>query len=115
MNSKADKVAAILKKEISQIVQFELKDPKIGFITITDVVVTKDLSQAKVYVSFLGQKLRKDAGMKALQKGKGFIRTSLSKRLSLRKTPDLLFYHDTSLENGNRIEKIIHQIQSNEL
>ena len=61
MSMKKDKIAGIIQKEVSEIIQFELKDPKIGFITITDVIVSGDLSIAKVYVSFLGQEARKDS------------------------------------------------------
>lgn len=110
MSMKKDKVAGIIQKEISEIIQFELKDPKIGFITITDVEVSGDLSQAKIYVSFLGQDARKEAGMKALERSKGFLRTQLAQRLSIRKVPQLIFLQDTSLERGNKIEKIIADI-----
>lgn len=107
MTLKADKISGIIQKEVSEIIQFSLKDPKIGFITITDVKTTNDLSIAKVYVSFLGQNARKDAGMKALDRSKGFIRSELAKKLSIRKVPSLIFLEDTSLEKGNKIERII--------
>lgn len=110
MTVKAEKIAGILQKEISEIIQFQLKDPKIGFITITDVTVTNDLSIAKVYVSFLGQKAREEAGMKGLNRSKGYIRTELAKRMTMRKVPELHFLIDTSLKRGNRIEKIISEI-----
>ena len=110
MKVKKDKIAGIIQKEISEIIQFELKDPKIGFITITDVEVTGDLSQARIYVSFLGQDARKEAGMKALERSKGFLRTQLAKRLTIRKVPELIFKQDVSLEKGNKIEKIIADI-----
>lgn len=110
MKVKKDKIAGIIQKEISEIIQFELKDPKIGFITITDVDVTGDLSQARIYVSFLGQDARKEAGMKALERSKGFLRTQLAKRLTIRKVPELIFKQDVSLEKGNKIEKIIADI-----
>lgn len=110
MTLKAEKVAGIIQKEVSEIIQFELKDPKIGFITITDVTVTNDLSIAKIYVSFLGQKAREEAGMKALERSKGFIRTNLAKRMTLRKVPELQFKIDDSLERGNKIEKILYEI-----
>ncbi len=111
MSIKADKVAGILQKEISEIIQFSLKNPKLGFVTITDVRVTNDLSIAKIYVSFLGQQARKDAGMRVLEKSKGFLRTELAKRMHMRKVPDLIFLHDDSLENGNKIEKILQDIR----
>lgn len=110
MKVKAEKVAGIIQKEVSEIIAFELKDPKIGFITITDVTVTNDLSIAKIYVSFLGQKAREEAGMKALQRSKGFIRSTLAKRLSMRKCPELHFFIDDALEQGNKIEKLLFEI-----
>lgn len=110
MTLKAEKVAGIIQKEVSEIIQFELKDPKIGFITITDVTVTNDLSIAKIYVSFLGKKAREEAGMKALERSKGFIRTNLAKRMTLRKVPELQFKIDDSLERGNKIEKILYEM-----
>lgn len=107
MKVKAEKISGIIQKEVSEIIQFTLKDPKIGFITITDVTVTGDLSIAKVYVSFLGQKAREEAGMKALDRSKGFIRSELAKRMTIRKVPQLIFLIDDSLEKGNKIERII--------
>ena len=103
----------IIQKEVSEIIQFELKNPKIGFVTITDVDVTSDMSYAKIFVSFLGQDARKEAGLKALNQSKGFIRSELAKRLTIRKTPELIFQLDNSLEKGNKIEKILHDINSN--
>ena len=110
MTLKADKVSGIIQKEVSEIIQFQLKDPKIGFITITDVQVTNDISIAKVFVSFLGQKAREEAGMKALDRSKGYIRSELAKRMTLRKVPSLVFKIDDSLDKGNKIDNIIRQI-----
>ncbi|MEG0330381.1 MAG: 30S ribosome-binding factor RbfA [Longicatena sp.] len=110
MTLKSDKIAGIIQKEVSEIIQFQLKDPKIGFITITDVKVTGDLSIATIFVSFLGQKAREEAGLKALDRSKGHIRSELAKKMTLRKVPSLLFKIDDSLEKGNKIEKIILDI-----
>lgn len=107
MSTKNEKIAELIKRNISEIIQFELKDPKIGFITITDCSVTSDLSYAKLYVSFLGQNARREAGMKALERSKGYLRSELSKKMSTRKVPELIFQLDDALERGNKIEKII--------
>lgn len=112
MSTKNEKIAGLIQKNVSEIVQFNLKDPKIGFITITDAQVTNDLSYAKIFVSFLGQNARKEAGMKALERSKGYIRSELSKRLSTRKVPELIFVLDDSLEKGNRIDRIIYEINN---
>ena len=112
MKVKAEKVAGIIQKEVSEIIQFDLKDPKLGFVTITDVTVTNDLSIAKIYVSFLGQKAREEAGMKVLERSKGFIRSTLAKRLTMRKVPELHFLIDDALERGNKIDRIIYEIHN---
>ncbi len=114
MSLKAERVASVIKKSISEMLVTELSDPKIGFATITDVDVTNDLSFAKVYVTFLGKKERNDAGLQALQRAKGRIRTFVSRRLDTRKCPDLIFLHDDSLETGNRIEKILSDLSKEE-
>lgn len=108
--NKQEKMNNIVQKAVSEIIQFELKNPKIGFVTITDVSVTNDLSYATIYVSFLGQDARKEAGLKALNQSKGFIRSELAKRLTVRKTPELIFKLDDTLEKGNRIEKILFDL-----
>lgn len=110
MSIKQERIAGIIRKEISELIQFQLKDPKIGFVTITDVNVTSDLSIAKIYVTFLGKEARNEAGLKALNRSKGFLRSELAKRLSIRKCPELIFLHDDALEKGNRIEKILYDI-----
>lgn len=112
--AKQDRMDSILTKEISRILQFELKNPKLGFVTVTDVQCTRDMSQAKVYVSFLGQQERNDAGMKILNQSKGFIRSTIAKNVKMRKVPELIFVQDTSLEQGRKIEKIIQEINEKE-
>lgn len=107
MTLKQDRMDQILKKEISRILQFELKNPKLGFVTVTDVECTRDMSQAKVYVSFLGKQERNDAGMRVLRASKGFIRSTLAKNIKARKMPDLIFVQDTSLEHGHKIDTIL--------
>lgn len=110
MTLKQERMDQILLKEISRILQFELKNPKLGFVTVTDVECTRDMSQAKVYVSFLGKQERNDAGMKILRASKGFIRSTLARNIKARKIPDLIFVQDTSLQKGRRIEQILSDI-----
>lgn len=92
MTVKNERLDMILQREISNILQFDLKNPKLGFVTVTDVQCTRDLSQAKVYVTFLGKQERNDAGMKILKQSKGFIRSTLAKRMTIRKMPDLILF-----------------------
>lgn len=114
MSIKQDRMDQILKKEISRILQFELKNPKLGFVTVTDVECTRDMSQAKVYVSFLGKQERNDAGMKVLRSSKGFIRSTLAKNVKARKIPDLIFVQDTSLTHGQKIDSILSSLPKEE-
>ncbi len=111
MSLKQERLDMILQREISNILQFDLKNPKLGFVTVTDVQCSKDLSVAKIYVSFLGKQERNDAGLRVLDHSKGYIRSELAKRLSIRKTPNLVFLQDKSLDRGNRIEKILHHLE----
>lgn len=104
------RVGEQIKKELSQIIQSELKDPRIGFITVTGVDVTNDFSQAKVYLSVLGSDEQKEETLKALARGTGFIRSELGKRIRMRKIPELLFKFDASIDYGSKIETLIHQI-----
>lgn len=104
------RVGEQLKKELSQILQTELKDPRIGFITVTGVDVTNDLSLAKVFLSVLGTEEQKTETLKSIERAKGFIRSELSKRIRLRVTPELVFKFDASIDYGSRIEKLLNQI-----
>ncbi|MDF2937410.1 MAG: rbfA [Paenibacillaceae bacterium] len=105
------RVGEQIKKELSLILQSEFKDPRMGFTTITGVEVTNDFSQAKVYLSVLGSDQERQDTLKALERGKGFIRSELSKRVRLRIVPELIFLIDSSVAYGSRIEELIHRIK----
>ena len=75
MGLRQEKIQSLFQREITDIVQFSIKDPKLGFVTISEVQVTNDLSYAKVYVSFLGKEERNEAGLKVLNNAKGYIRS----------------------------------------
>lgn len=103
-----------LKKEISNIISFELKNPKItGLISVTRVKVTPDLKYAKVYVSILNSKNVKDT-LANLKKSSGYIRTEIAKRINLRITPELVFVLDDSMEYGAKIDQILKEIMPKE-
>ncbi|WP_174735050.1 30S ribosome-binding factor RbfA [Mesobacillus harenae] len=114
MSHRANRVGEQMKKELSEIIGRKIKDPRIGFVTVTDVQVTGDLQQAKVYISVLGGDNQKENTLKGLAKAKGFIRTELGQRIRLRKTPEIIFEFDESLEYGNRINTLLHDLQSDE-
>lgn len=100
-----------LKKEISQIISFELKNPEAtGLISVTKVKITPDLKYAKVYVSILNAKSETKT-LEALKQSAGFIRSLIAKRVNLRITPELVFERDDSLEYGAKIDSIIKELK----
>ncbi|MBS6090834.1 MAG: 30S ribosome-binding factor RbfA [Staphylococcus warneri] len=109
-NMRAERVGEQMKKEIMDIVNNKVKDPRVGFITITDVELTNDLSQVKVYLTVLGNQKEVDNTFKALEKAKGFIKSELGSRMRLRIIPELSFEYDESIEYGNKIERMIQDL-----
>ena len=96
-----------LKKEISDILLHDIKDPDIGFVSIVLVDVSHDLRVAKVYYSVMGNESEIDKTQRAMKRVAGYIRHELAGRLSLRYTPELVFIYDNSIEHGIRIAKIL--------
>ena len=113
-NLRVGRVGEQIKKEISQILQNELKDPRIGFVTVTAVKVSGDLSQATVFISVFGNEETVKGSLLALEKAKGFIRTEIGKRIRLRHTPELSFKRDESIAYGNKIEELLRDIKGEE-
>lgn len=114
MNLRATRVGEQMKKELSDIISRKIKDPRIGFVTVTDVEVSGDLQQAKVFISVLGDDEAKENTLIGLAKAKGFIRSEIGRRIRLRKTPEIIFEFDESMEYGNRIETLLREIQKDE-
>lgn len=112
MSHRANRVGEQMKKELCDIIGRKMKDPRIGFITVTGVEVSGDLQQAKVYISVLGDDAQKENTLKGLAKAKGYIRTEIGKRIRLRITPEITFEFDESVEYGNRIETLLHQLHN---
>ncbi len=106
-----DRVGDQIRKEVSQIVQKELKDPGIGFVTITDVELSDDLKNAKIFYSVLGDEKSKSDSSQALDRAVFFIQREIGKRMRLKYTPKMRFIFDNSLEKGARIEKRLEQIR----
>src|SRR5699024_5628710 len=107
---RSNRVAEQMKKELGDIISRKIKDPRVGFVTITDVEVTGDLQQANVFISILGDEKEQQNTLIGLAKATGFIRTEIGKRIRLRKTPEIFFETDESIERGNRIEKILNDL-----
>lgn len=109
MSIKIDRIASNMIKELSYILANEVKDSNIKFVTVTSVKLASDLSYAKVYVTVFDKEKTKET-LKSLEQAKGFIRKKLSERIDIRHTPELSFVFDESIEYGNKIEKIIKEI-----
>ena len=105
------RVQEALRQEISKIVQGEMKDPRVGFITVTKVDLTKDLRYARVYFSILGEDKDKKLALKGLNNAKGYIKGLVSDRIKLRFMPEIAFAIDESLEHTKHIYDILDQIK----
>lgn len=109
-NNKLNRIDEELKKELSHIISYELKNPKVtGLISVTDVKTTPDLKYAKVFVSILNAKNTK-ATLANLKKSAGFIRTQIAKKVNLRVTPEFVFILDDTMEYGAKIDSILNDI-----
>lgn len=111
MSMRANRVAEQMKKELGDIIGNKVKDPRIGFMTVTDVEVTGDLQQATIYISVLGKEREKKDTLNGLNKAKGFIRTEIGQRIRLRVTPEIKFEIDESVAYGNRIDSLLRQVK----
>jgi ribosome-binding factor A len=118
-----DRLAQQINKQLAIILQKEVRDPRVGILTITDITITKDLSLVKVYFTNLDINLDKnplgspdspDSVAKLLNNMAGFLRTELASKISVRHMPELRFYQDDSIVRGNRIEELLDKIKKEE-
>lgn len=110
-NNRLGRIDEELKKELSQIISYELKNPDAtGMISVTRVKTTPDLKYAKVYISMLNSN-SKEKTIEALKKSSGYMRSQLAKRVNLRITPELVFEEDDSMEYGMKIDSILKDLK----
>lgn len=107
--SRKDRVCEQIRRELAELMRTELKDPRVGMISITDVEVTADYAHAKVFFSTLAGSENLPAVMTGLEKASGFLRRELGKRISIHMTPQLHFVFDQSLERGAELSKLIQK------
>jgi len=105
--SRLRRVSEQIRRELAELIQLELKDPRIGLVTLTDVEVTPDYSHAKIYFTLLGNVENISHAQDALAHASGFLRSQLAKRMDIRQTPQLHFIYDTSVERGVTLSKLI--------
>ena len=111
---RVEKVQEFIKKEASEIILRELKDPRIGFVTVTGVECTGDLREAKIYVSIMGSEQQIKDSWQGLQSSLGFIRREIGKRIRLRFTPEISFELDKSLDYSAHIQELLIKIHKEE-
>ena len=109
MNIKIERINHMIMEEVSKILMLEVKDERFKFVTVTDCDTSNDLSYCKVYVTVLKQE-KKEETLKALNNASSFIRGELAKRIEIRHIPELKFIYDESVSYGEKIDKIIDEI-----
>ena len=111
MAHRIERVNSLIRQEISQLLQRQVKDPRLGnFITVTEVATSADLKYAKVFISCIGNEEEKQETLSVLASASGFFRRELAKRLKLRYTPVLSFQWDDSIERGDYLSQLIDEV-----
>lgn len=115
MRIRPERVAQRMRREVAEILEHRLRDPRIGaLVSVTDVEVTQDLSFARVFVSVLANGAERDQVMEVLRHAAGFVRHELGSRIELREVPEIRFELDTSLDRGARVDDILRRIGKGE-
>lgn len=104
--NRSERVAGQLRRDLAKLIQQEIKDPGVGFVSLSDVEVTRDLSHAKIFITVFEPEKAKDS-LKALKRASAFLRKRLGQELRLRHVPELHFIHDDSVEQGSHIDQLI--------
>lgn len=106
--SRSQRVAAQIQRELAELIQFEVKDPRVGLVTVSAVEVSRDMAHAKVYITVLDAENGVEGALAALNHAAGFLRRELGKRMKLRVTPQLAFVYDASVERGSSLNALIN-------
>ena len=107
MTTRTERMADLMRDEISRLIQRELRDPRVGFVTVTGAEVSPDLKNVRLFVSDLGDTTRREVALRALNGASGFFRRMLFRNLGLRFAPPVRFALDDSLDRGQRIEDLL--------
>ncbi len=111
MAHRIERVNSLIRQEISELLQRQVKDPRLGsFITVTEVITSPDLKYAKIFVSCIDNEQEKQEVLSVLASASGFFRRELAKRLKLRIVPELSFQWDDSIERGDRLSRLIDEL-----
>ena len=115
MSHRIQRVNTLIRREISELIQNQLRDPRLGeFLTVTEVETTPDLKHAKVFVSSIGGAQEEAGTIGVLNAAAGFMRTELARKVTLRRVPELSFHWDNSIEHGDHILRLIDELTGEE-
>ncbi len=108
--SRSQRVAEQVRRELAELIRLEVKDPRVGFITLTDVEITPDYAHAKVYFTSMTGEEGLDEILAGLRRASGFLRRELGRRVRIHTTPELHFHYDKSVEQGSRLSQLIDKV-----
>lgn len=108
--SRSQRVAEQVRRELAELIRLEVKDPRVGFITLTDVEITPDYAHAKVFFTSMRGEEGLDDILTGLRRASGFLRRELGKRVRIHTLPELHFHYDPSVERGSRMSQLIDQV-----
>ena len=113
MSHRVERINTLIRREISDLIQHHLKDPRLDeFVSVTEVVTAADLKHARVFISSISGQQEKSRVLAALNSATGFLRSELAKKVRLRYTPELSFHWDNSIEHGDRILRLLDQFSA---
>jgi len=108
--SRAERIADQVKELVAQLLSFEVKDPRIGLITVTHVTLTGDLGMARVYYTIVGDDVERARTARALDRASAFVRRRMAEDMNMRRTPEIRFYYDDNIERQERVELLLRDI-----
>ena len=109
--SRKDRVAEQIRRELAELLRLEVKDPRVGMVSLTEVAVTPDFAHARVYYSVFGSADDLAATQAGLDRARGFLRREIGRRVRIHTTPELTFVFDRSLQEGSRLSKLIDEVR----
>lgn len=110
--SRADRIGALIRKEMAVLLIEKVKDPRVSGITLCGIRMGKDLKSARLYFSVLGGPERREAAYAGLESAKGFLKRAIGERLGLRYVPEIVFEYDDTLEKGHRMEVLLERLKT---
>jgi ribosome-binding factor A len=114
VSRRTNRLAEEIREEVAKIIASELKDPRIGFVTVTGVQLTPDLRHARINVGVLGDQAARDKSLTGLRQAAGFVRRELGKRLRVRHTPEVAFQYDKGLDATERVARLLDEVAAEE-